>query len=89
MPVIVSPWTSSRGWFRWLYTIVAGLMPSGSRAFGLSNPQEHLEKLRWDSVLGNLGNANVRTDVRNIQAALAMQNPAELKLIERLQNASN
>jgi hypothetical protein len=58
-------------------------------SLGLSNPQEHLEKLRWDSVLGNLGNANVRTDVRNIQAALAMQNPAELKLIERLQNESN
>src|SRR5262249_38111077 len=27
IPVIGSPWTSSRGWLRWLYTSVAGSMP--------------------------------------------------------------
>ena len=28
IPVTTSPFTSSRGWFRWLYTIVSGLMPT-------------------------------------------------------------
>ena len=28
MPVTTSPLTSSRGWLRWLYTIVSGLMPT-------------------------------------------------------------
>lgn len=27
-PLTTSPLTSSRGWFRWLYTIVSGLMPT-------------------------------------------------------------
>ena len=27
-PLTTSPFTSSRGWFRWLYTIVSGLMPT-------------------------------------------------------------
>jgi hypothetical protein len=67
--------------------IDAERIASLSLEFGLVRPEERLEKLNWERVLGNPGNANVRTDVPDIQAAVAMQNPAELNLTERLECA--